>query len=291
MGPDEDAFTAVATALERSFPRGSRDRPVGELRVAGPVPGAADWGLRALVDGIDGPPKIARFSSVREALSDPAELDSRADVLVVAFGSASDHARPVALAVRGGPAGSRTIAASEIEAEFSANGVISGSLEIDPRHGERRAEPRLDVVSEGAYIPRPRYVESVPSRWRFWAEVCPTCAVTTFPMRAVCRGCGRSAGLTTVALPLEGGEIVAITEIGKGGQPTEFDGVVEAMGSYRVALIELVPGVRATLMISDDPEGILRIGSRVRTVLRRLYPMEGEWRYGRKAVPPDPSGD
>ena len=291
MGPDEDAFTAVATALERSFPGGSRARPVGELRVAGPVPAAADWGLSALVDGIDGPPKIARCSSVREALPDPAELDSRADLLVVAFGPASDHAGPLALAARGGAAGPRTIAASEIEAEFSTNGVGRVSFEIDPRQGARRPEPRLDAVSQGAYIPRPRYVESVPSRWRFWAEVCPTCAVTTFPMRAVCRGCGRSAGLTTVALPLDGGEIVAITEIGKGGQPTEFDGVVETMGSYRVALVELAPGVRATLMISDDPEGRLRIGSRVRTVLRRLYPMEGEWRYGRKVVPPDPSGD
>lgn len=86
-------------------------------------------------------------------------------------------------------------------------------------------------------------------------------------------------------LPRDGGEVVAATSIGPGGQPTEFDEQVATMGSYSVVLVELMRGARVTLQATDSRPGELEIGSRVATRLRRLYPMEGEWRYGRKAVP------
>jgi uncharacterized OB-fold protein len=76
-----------------------------------------------------------------------------------------------------------------------------------------------------------------------------------------------------------------LTTIGRGGQPTEFDPMVDAVGPYQVAIVELAPGSRATLQVSDAAPGALKIGDRVSTRLRRLYPMEGEWRYGRKALP------
>lgn len=78
---------------------------------------------------------------------------------------------------------------------------------------------------------------------------------------------------------------MAITTISPGGQPTEFDAQVEASGPYEVALVELVGGTRVTLQVADGRPGDLAVGDPVNTVLRRLYPMEGEWRYGRKAVP------
>jgi uncharacterized OB-fold protein len=56
-------------------------------------------------------------------------------------------------------------------------------------------------------------------------------------------------------------------------------------GPYGVVLAELVPGVRATLQVADARPADVRVGSRVDTVLRRLYAIEGAWRYGRKAVP------
>jgi uncharacterized OB-fold protein len=141
------------------------------------------------------------------------------------------------------------------------------------------------AVSEGAYVPRPRYLENLPSRWRFVADSCATCGAFTFPARGVCRTCGRSDGLRSVPLPRDGIEVVATTVIGPGGQPTEFDPQVETLGPYEVLLAELVPGVRVTLQVSDAAPGSLRIGDRVDTRLRRLYAMDGEWRYGRKAVP------
>lgn len=79
--------------------------------------------------------------------------------------------------------------------------------------------------------------------------------------------------------------MVASTVIGPGGQPTEFDDQVAGSGAYGVVLVDLLPGVRVTLQVTDAKPGELPIGSRVATRLRRLYPMEGEWRYGRKAIP------
>jgi uncharacterized OB-fold protein len=140
-------------------------------------------------------------------------------------------------------------------------------------------------VSQGAYVPRARYLENLPSRWWFAAERCGACGTTTFPTRGRCRQCGARDGLETVRLPRDGGEVVASTTIGPGGQPTEFDPQVAATGSYGVVLVELTPGVRVTLQVTDAPPGALGIGAHVATRLRRLYAMEGEWRYGRKAVP------
>jgi uncharacterized OB-fold protein len=86
-------------------------------------------------------------------------------------------------------------------------------------------------------------------------------------------------------LPLEDGEVEAVTTVRAGAQPTEFDPQVEQFGDYDVAIVRLASDVRATFQVTDSPPGGLRVGDRVRTALRRLYPQEGEWRYGRKAVP------
>ena len=150
---------------------------------------------------------------------------------------------------------------------------------------DRLARVPLGRVSEGAYISRARYLESLPARWRLLAERCPTCGKRTFPSRGECAKCGNRVSLTTEPLPRDGGRVVALTTIHRGGQPTEFDPLVEAVGAYSVAIVELAEGCRATFQVTDAPPGALAIGDRVSTRLRRLYPMEGEWRYGRKAVP------
>jgi uncharacterized OB-fold protein len=147
------------------------------------------------------------------------------------------------------------------------------------------SSPTLDQRSEGAYVPRPRYVENLPSRLRFVADRCGHCAVTTFPVRGFCRGCGAADGLVRVELPRQVGEVLAVTTIHAGAQPTEFDWWVSARGAYDVALVEIAPKVRVTLQVTDAAPGQIRPGDHVGTSVRRLYPMEGEWRYGRKAVP------
>lgn len=142
----------------------------------------------------------------------------------------------------------------------------------------------LDALSQGAYVPHPRYLENLASRWRLVADRCGACGALTFPVRGACRSCGAADGLVPYPLPRDGLVVEAVTTIGRGAQPTEFDSQVEATGPYDVAIVRVAPGIRATLQLTDGPAGLVVPGSRVATVLRRLYPMEGEWRYGLKAV-------
>jgi uncharacterized OB-fold protein len=144
------------------------------------------------------------------------------------------------------------------------------------------------AVSQGAYVPRARYLENLPSRWKFEAARCPACGAYALPPRSACPRCNAAQGMVAETLPHDGGTVIAATTIGPGGQPTEFDSQVELTGGYQVVLVELAPGIRVTLQVSDAPSRGVEIGGQVGTRLRRLYAMEGEWRYGRKAIPFDP---
>jgi uncharacterized OB-fold protein len=174
-------------------------------------------------------------------------------------------------------------------------GAFSGSarsaMPISEEVWRRSFDRPVRTVSEGAYIPGPRYLENLPSRWRFAATRCAACGTYAMPPRGVCPKCRATEGQIPETLRRSGGTIVASTMIGPGGQPTEFDAQVELTGAYQVVIVELAPGVRVTLQVTDAVVGELTIGGQVDTRLRRLYPMEGEWRYGRKAVPFDAQVD
>lgn len=172
-----------------------------------------------------------------------------------------------------------------------------GQLAEPPRppagHPLRREEwsaqiQRLDRVSEGAYVPRPRYLEALASRWRFVADECGACGQITFPQRGCCRRCRRADLLTARALARSGLPVLAATWVVPGAQPTEFDSDQGHSPGYGVVMVELARGVRATLQVSGAAGAAVPLGEKVDTRLRRLYPMEGEWRYGRKAVVPAP---
>jgi len=318
--PDEDEFTLGATAAERVW-IGRHEAP-GALAVhlLGEFPAAADWGfapllgreteavvrhtgtaaelgatLRALEEGSGGP-ALAVASELPERTRARAEKSSAIGAAAVAY-LLEEVDEPSPLPLPKLPA-TRTAVGATLRLMGSPKAVprsvtFIGDWDRPPGAGRtmdskllRKAEEaNLGAVAEGAYVPRPRYLENLPSRWRFLAELCGACHGTTFPARGVCRHCGRSDALTLLPLPHDGGRVVAITTVGKGGQPTEFDGQVEALGAYDVALVELARGRRVTLQVSDAVPGTLRVGDHVDTRLRRLYPMEGEWRYGRKAVP------
>lgn len=150
--------------------------------------------------------------------------------------------------------------------------------------GPERAPSPLGAVSQGAYVPRATYLENLAARWRFLGERCGACTAVTFPPRGRCAACRATEGLTSVELPRDGLEVEAATIVAPGAQPTEFDPWVAALGPYAVVLARLAPGVRATLQVTDSEPMAAVVGGRVDTVLRRLYPMEGSWRYGRKAI-------
>jgi uncharacterized OB-fold protein len=319
--PDEDAFTLAATAIERLLDGGPSSGPLAHVDLVGEFPAVVDWGVTALVGSRV---QVARHprgaGSFRAALEHAlrATAQGRRSVVVAAelperegpdgaLGRSIRGASAVAVLIDGdapadglGPglgAGSES-AVDAVHAYWGARGGSEpaswvGDWTADPRAGSpvelrtvlEASNPALTAVSEGAYVPRPRYIENLPSRWRFAAEACDACGAQTFPARGVCRQCGSRDSLRTILLPTDGATVIAATTIGKGGQPTEFDTQVAATGGYGVVLAELAPGARVTLQVTDAPPGAIAIGSKIGTRLRRLYPMEGEWRYGRKAVP------
>lgn len=312
LGPDEDAFTLVATALERVA--GSTVVPAGPLPVhlLGPSAPASGMGLILGTEvSVHAHPAGAR--SMLEALG--AALAAPGPSVVVALDLTEDpHSLPysegsVAFLIAGaavpGPSSEKLPAPSSgseggVELARRWYGLRSsadretwvGDWALDrvpmrPRTDQRVGSPVAATasVSEGAYLPKASYLDGIPSRWRFAAERCSRCRRLNFPIRHRCRSCGRSDGLTPEPLPLDGGSVVATTWIGPGGQPTEFDPQVEATGSYGVALVDLTAEARVTLQLSDVGPGEIRLGDQVSTLLRRTYSQEGEWRYGRKAVP------
>ncbi|HKV89988.1 MAG TPA: zinc ribbon domain-containing protein [Thermoplasmata archaeon] len=140
-----------------------------------------------------------------------------------------------------------------------------------------------DARAEGAYVPKPRYLENLPSRWRLIADRCGKCGSWTFPARGSCRNCGAVAPLQPTPLARSGWVVEACTTVRPGAQPTEFDPFVLRAGAYDVVIARSPEGPRGTFQVAGPP-GSAPVGNTVDLVLRRLYPMEGEWRYGRKAV-------
>lgn len=305
-GPDEDTFTFAATALERAAADDDLGPgPVDLLWIGDPrvVPADGFGPLLGTEIEIRSIPRSA--SALRESLASAAGGGRPALIVAaewpestvspggaVAFllrpDSADPEPPPVLATTIGGAVDQAHAMFEALTTGGRARWVGDWTGRSPTQSGPRARGPpaeALAVVSEGAYVPGPRYREGLPSRWRLVAERCGACGTLSFPARGRCRGCGRTAGLRPEPLPRDGGTVVATTWIGTGGQPTEFDPQVASTGPYGVALVELAPGVRATLQMADCAAGELRIGSRVDTRLRRIYSLEREWRYGRKAIP------
>jgi uncharacterized OB-fold protein len=318
---DEDAFTEIVTALERIEPLASTPGSATDIELVAPFPEDLSWAFGVVV-GSDVSLVFGESTGAALAASlTAAERGSGPDCLVLV--SDGPPVRPPDPSTGGGSAGPAGAAAflfregvgqsleGQLESVRAEPSALSAAFELgrrlapsepgiwcgewvtdeaqgpslDPAASVQFREVDPNRVSEGAYVPADRYRESLPSRWRFVAEKCSECGALTFPARGTCRNCGRRERLLPEPLPVNGLEVVATTVIGSGGQPTEFDPQVQALGAYEVVLAQVAPGVRVTLQVADAEPGSIRIGDRVDTRLRRLYPLEGEWRYGRKAVP------
>ncbi|HLM91303.1 MAG TPA: zinc ribbon domain-containing protein [Thermoplasmata archaeon] len=302
-GPDEDAFTMAATALEGLATVSARLPPPISVHLVGTFPPVVEWGFAALlghpVGVVPHPPGIA---GLRETLAALSAAGASGPALLVAVDLPDrPEGGPSAVALRfgstGGSAGIPPLSGQGVAGVvrdllrgLPSSAVAESTTPVrlaPPAEARARAwvEAPLGGLSEGAYVPRARYLENLPSRWRLEGQRCGRCGSLTFPARNRCRSCGIEESLTVETLPRDGAWVVAVTTIGKGGQPTEFDAQVDALGEYSVVLAEFAPGVRLTLQVADAAPGEIGIDARIGTRLRRLYPMEGEWRYGRKAVP------
>lgn len=130
------------------------------------------------------------------------------------------------------------------------------NVELDPasyRERQRAEAPAWSQASQGAYVSREVY-DADPER-RYGARV---------------RG---------------GGEVAAVTTI-EAGPPAEFARQHEAAGPYDVAIVALDEGGREIGQAAAAP-GQLAIGDEVRPVLRRVFSLEEQTRYGLKWRPVD----
>jgi uncharacterized OB-fold protein len=313
-----DGFTLVARAVELLGP-GAIDRSsVARLILVGDLPPPAAEDLsRFLGVTLDLERQVLHAPSLPEAMDAALAPDPPGPALVLAVsvrgsGESSptrgpDAGRPAAIALwvdERGPAPEPFVPGSVAPLtidQLRREAGEHGAFWVPPRRaanhgGDARAEPPGMViapdlpVAQGAYVPWPRYAEGTLAHWNLGAERCTDCGALTFPPRGRCRPCEKTTALTPVRLDPGSGRVVASTRIGPGGQPTEFDDQVAREGPYGVVVVEFEGGVRATLQVADHSGGPLPIGTPVGTEIRRAYPMEGRWRYARKAVPRPPPG-
>lgn len=305
--PDEDAFTLGAAAIERLVEPTDRPRAweIGRAGAAAPLsdelfsgllgaeiqPG--DWAGESPEEGRGTQlPRLWVAVELREAA---ASREDRAVAVRVDAAYPDDRARPFPGTADDPAAVSRlldwvrSLPPEDIKEFPETNALITRSGRPDDPGAAPSDEETTARVSEGALLPRARYLEGIPSHWRFEGERCGACGRVGFPARGRCRGCGRTDRLAVHRFPYRGHPVVATTRIGPGAQPTEFDEQVTRSGPYQVVLVDLARGARATLQATDPELGSIAIGDRVATVLRRTYAMEGEWRYARKATPVVPS--
>jgi uncharacterized OB-fold protein len=314
-GNDEDLFTLAATALERTAGPFPAELPQLSLRTVGASDPELPQALASVVGArLEPGPVLEPASSFGEALQHAARGKGPEWVVVVNL----DGRGPEASACEPPGEGSVALLIDDRDGALPLGSLAEGAEDRPGGHalaqlfglvqdrpdrevwvGDWHAEPGAGIpapggsagdpscatISQGAFVPSARDEENRPSRWRFLADRCGRCAARTFPARGRCRSCGATEGLRPERLPLDGATVVASTWIGRGGQPTEFDAQVESSGPYGVVLAELAPDAKVTLSVADARPEEMRIGAKVDTVLRRLYPMEGRWRYGRKAVP------
>jgi hypothetical protein len=137
------------------------------------------------------------------------------------------------------------------EGSIPVEGLGAPAVELDPeayRQRQRADPPAWSEASQGAYVSREVY-DHDPER-RYGARA---------------RG---------------GGEVAAVTTI-EAGPPGEFERQHEAAGPYDVVIVSRDEGGREIGQAASGP-GELSIGDRVRPVLRRVFSMEGQTRYGLK---------
>jgi uncharacterized OB-fold protein len=312
---DEDEFTMLATAIER-LPLPS-EGPAGSVRLFA-VGDVSTRGEEALGWFLGSSSIVERcgtgLAALERALSGASQTDAGGPSEVVALVELSRgpptaaRGSDGAIALWVAPDGPLPVDSLEVTDPRTDVDTLRRRLLAMPAAGPVRADGDWEVavekgrpfvpvdraalepspmqpVSQGAYVAKARYRESVSARWHFTAERCGICGGTTFPPQGRCRSCEATERLDPVRLPKDGGRVVAATVIRPGGQPTEFDEPAATRGPYGVVLVELEAGARVTLPVADADATPLPVGTRVATRMRRIYPMEGEWRYGRKALP------
>ncbi|MFQ6114824.1 MAG: Zn-ribbon domain-containing OB-fold protein [bacterium] len=128
----------------------------------------------------------------------------------------------------------------------------------------------------------PRFWRSIQSRYNLIGVRCDNCKEIFYPPRRICPNCRRLSKLEEVKLNGKG-KVVTYTIIYSA--PENF----EKQTPYIMAIVELDQGPRLTTQIVDCDLDQIKIGMRVRSVLRKIQE-DGEAglvHYGCKFIPDD----
>ncbi len=115
-----------------------------------------------------------------------------------------------------------------------------------------------------------RIWREAPSRYRFLGNRCTVCEEVYFPPRQICPKCRRASIGRMEPIQLSGnGEVVTYTVV--------YDPAVghELLTPYILAIVKLDEGPRVTSQIVGAGLSEIMIGSRVKTVLRKLREEKG----------------
>jgi uncharacterized OB-fold protein len=167
--------------------------------------------------------------------------------------AALDEGQPVAT---GAIDAGRAVALATREGRVERSSWDSRPADVTPEDHERlvtRQAPPWNEASQGAYVSMEEYEADPAERYAARAT-----------------GAGTVETATTI----------------RAGPPGEFLRQHEQGGSYDVVIVDVDGGDRA-IRQSASPPGRVAIGDRTQPVLRRVFSMEGQTRYGLKARPVD----
>jgi uncharacterized OB-fold protein len=154
---------------------------------------------------------------------------------------------------------------------------------LDPETAMRLRSAEAEAVRAlpmGAYVSDATWAHHRDARYRLLVSTCHE-NHSHFPPRDRCATCG---GPTAQAPAPRTGRVHTCTVISQGGGPSEFDFLQAAWGSYASIVVEPdgLDGVRIPGILADTPGESIAIGAPVEAVFRRIYGMQGQWRYGMK---------
>jgi len=135
-----------------------------------------------------------------------------------------------------------------------------------------------------AYVSIRAYWKTIPQRYSLIGLRCKNCGYINFPAREICAKCGKKSEFEPIRLSGKG-KIYSYTIIAAGSTPPEFLLQEKYVGSYPVAVVELVEGPKIVAQLTDCKVEELKIGLEVEAVFRKIYEDNQVIRYGIKFRP------
>ena len=159
------------------------------------------------------------------------------------------------------------IASSLLDVELYESMQIAWETELDIRN-----------TSQGAYVSKQQYGESLPSRLSLTAQ--KDDGIIWPPRQMNSNGVALSKENTNLSPKAI---VLTWTKLSAAGAPSEFAIRAPLLGGLCTVMVEFDEGPKGVFLMVDDEDRDPKIGDNVEFVVRMLYGQEGIVRYGTKA--------